>query len=576
MIPLPAVLALLALLAQPDAPVTLAPVATLGPGAGKEISGLVSSRAHPGVFWSLNDSGNEPRLYPVRPDGSVFPSLRDPKTPGVRLAGAANTDWEDLAIDGSGRLVVADTGNNANSRRDLALYILPEPRPDESVADVTTKLLVRYPDQTAFPPPESDRNFDCEAVFTVGDDIFLLSKDRSDPFTKLYRLDSRFPDQPNTLTYLDRFDAGGPVTAADASPDGLRLAVLTYGRVWLFERADARQPFFAGRVLTRPYRLPEGESDCESLCFESPDSLLIADEARRQLYRLAISELREAAPARPIPQGPVEHDLKVMSFNLRYANTGDGPNAWTLREPLVAETIAGVDPDILGVQEALAVQADWLREKLPTHTFIGVGRLDGRRAGEFAPLLVRTDRFLVLASGVFWLSETPDVPGVKGWDAACERLATWARLRDLRTKRTLLVLNTHLDHVGVQARRRGLELIRARLESLAEGADLLITGDFNTSADGPDARSLLAPPAAGADATPDRLHLLDTYRSIRPAKDAYELSFCDWKGALRGDRIDWIVASSSFTVIDAAIHRRMPTGRTPSDHYPVTAILRPR
>lgn len=572
MIPL---LALLALVAQPDAPVALTPVAKLGPGAAKEISALVASRAHPGVFWSLNDSGDEPRIYPVRADGAVVPSVRYAQTPGVLIAGAVNSDWEDMALDASGRLIVADVGNNTNARRDLTLYILPEPEPDEGRTAFTTKLLVRYPDQTAFPPPETDRNFDCEAVFTVGDEIFLLSKDRSDTFTKLYRLDSRDPNQPNTLTYLDRFDAGGPVTAADASADGLRLAVLTYDRVWLFERADLRQPFFAGRVLARPYALPEGKSDCESLCLESPDSLLIADEARGQLYRLPIAELREVAPARALPEAPVENDLKVMSFNLRYANTSDGPNAWPLRQPLVADTLAAFDPDILGAQEVLAVQADWLRERLPTHTFVGVGRLDGRRAGEFSPLLVRTDRFLLLASGVFWLSETPDVPGVKGWDAACERLATWARLRDLRTKRTLLVLNTHLDHVGVQARRRGLELIRARLESLADGADLLVTGDFNTSADGPDARSLLAPPTAGADPAPDRLRLLDTYRVIRPVKDANELSFCDWKGALRGDRIDWIVASSSFTVIDAAIHRRMPTGRTPSDHYPVTAILRP-
>ena len=320
----------------------LTAVARFPESATRELSGLVQSRSHPGVFWGVNDSGNKPRVYPLRADGTLVTAPGSPEAPpGVHLSGAHNVDWEAVAVDASHNLIVADLGNNANDRQDLALYFLPEPSPDAPRAAVALKVPVRYPDQTAFPPPEQDRTFDAESLFTVGDDVFVLTKDRSDTFTKLYRLASRDPDRSNTLTYLDRFDTGGPVTAADASPDGLRLAVLTHHRVWMFERTDTRRPFFAARVLMREYQLAEGKSDCESICFETPTTLLIAGETQGRLYRFTTEDLREVSPGPPIPQGTPERDLRVMSFNLRYANTSDGPNNWSLRQPLVADVAIG-------------------------------------------------------------------------------------------------------------------------------------------------------------------------------------------------------------------------------------------
>lgn len=269
--------------------VVLTQVGVLGPGVGKENSGLVRSRRDPSVFWALNDSGDEPRVYAVRADGSGVPTVRSPETPGTLIGGAINGDWEAIAIDASGRLIIADVGNNTNARADLCLYFVEEPEPDEGRTTYTRKVLVRYPEQSRRPAPPEDFNYDAEGVFTVGDEVYILTKNRSDTFTALYRLAQREIGVVNPLQRLGRFDVRGPVTAADASDDGLRLAVLTYDRVWLFERRRSDEPFFGGRVSTLRYRLPSGESDCESIAFDGPDSLLIADEATGRLFRLAVS-----------------------------------------------------------------------------------------------------------------------------------------------------------------------------------------------------------------------------------------------------------------------------------------------
>lgn len=271
----------------------LTPIARLGPGARDEVSGIVRSRRDPNVFWTLNDSGNEPRVYPIRADGSVVPSTRYPDVPGVLIGGAIDNDWEDIALDASGRLIVADLGNNSNARADLSLYFVEEPEPTEGRTTFTSKVLVRYPDQRSLPAPKDDFNYDSEAVFTVGDEVFILTKHRSDTWTKLYRLASRNLGVVNELEYVERFDIGGQVTGADASPDGLTLAVLTYDSIWLFRRGSVGQSFFdAGSARYRAtYRYPDGTSDSESICFENEEGLLIADESRGTLFRVKLDQI---------------------------------------------------------------------------------------------------------------------------------------------------------------------------------------------------------------------------------------------------------------------------------------------
>lgn len=552
-------------------PLVLTKAGELGPGAKKENSGLVQSRNTPGLFWALNDSGDEPRIYPVRADGSLIVSQREPQTPGVLVGGAVNSDWEDIAADASGRIIIADFGNNSNARRDLTLYMVQEPEATAEKTPLFRTIQFRYPDQKHFPAQRGDFNFDAEALFTIGDDIYVLTKHRSDTRTKLYRLDE--PSRPGvaTLAYVGSFDVKGQVTAADASPDGLRLAVLTYDRIFIFERPSLSWPFFAGGVRERSYALPTGESDAESICFESPDSLLIADEATAALFRVPVSDIPVLRETPTIPAGDPASDLRIMSFNIRYAGGDRGVNSWANRKDNVARIIAHHEPDILGVQEALADQADWLRDTVHGMGFHGVGRLDGARAGEFVPILFRADRFSLLASGHFWISPTPEIPGSRGWDAACERMASWVRLRDARTGGTLLVVNTHLDHQGKEARRQGLALLRGRLPALADGASVILLGDFNTGAAGNAAAVLMgdAPP-------PSAPRLVDTHRAVHGARAEDEATFCGWDARIMGDRIDWIIASDDLAPIGAAIERWMPDGRTPSDHYPVVARLRPQ
>jgi len=275
-----------------SAPLVLHPIAKLPPGPGNEVSGIVRSHRDPSVFWTLNDSGDEPRVYPIRVDGTLVRSERYPETPGTLIGGAINCDWEDVALDASGRLIIADLGNNTNARADLSIYFVEEPEPTEGRASTTSKILVRYPEQKGRPAPRDDFNYDAEAVFTVGDELFILTKHRSDTFTAMYRVDRRELGVVNDLTLLDRFDVGGKVTGADASPDGLKLAVLTYSRIWLFERTTTSESFFAGRVSGRDYRMEHGESDSESICFENDRSLLVADEARGELYRVPLRDVR--------------------------------------------------------------------------------------------------------------------------------------------------------------------------------------------------------------------------------------------------------------------------------------------
>jgi hypothetical protein len=273
-------------------PLVLRPIAKLGPGAGKEISGVVRSLRDPTVFWTLNDSGDEPRVYPIRVDGGVVPSVRYPDVPGTLIGGAINSDWEAIAMDASGRLIVGDIGNNTNARADLTLYFVEEPEPTEGRTTFTSKVLVRYPEQRSRPAPKDDFNYDAEAVFTVGDEVYILTKHRSDTFAALYRLDAREQGVVNPLTFVERFDVRGQVTSADASADGLVLAVLTYDRIWLFERGSVAESFFAGSARSVAYRMPDGTSDSEAICFETATTLLIADEARGMLYRVGLDEIR--------------------------------------------------------------------------------------------------------------------------------------------------------------------------------------------------------------------------------------------------------------------------------------------
>lgn len=259
--------------------------------------------------------------------------------------------------------------------------------------------------------------------------------------------------------------------------------------------------------------------------------------------------------------------LRVMSFNVRFATAPDGENHWTRRRELLVETIRAYRPDLLGTQEVLAEQADFLSQRLAGHTLVGVGRDDGRRAGEFSAIWYDASRFERVGAGNFWLSESPQTPGSKSWDAAITRLASWVRLRDRQQAgRELLVLNTHWDHVGAKSRLESARLVRRWLAEQAGAAAVVVTGDLNTGDASEPYRELTA--AAGSWPA-----LRDAYRALHPAaKD--EATFHGFTGRREGARIDFVFCSPHFAPVAAAIDRSSRDGRYPSDHFPVTADLR--
>ncbi|WP_406698060.1 endonuclease/exonuclease/phosphatase family protein [Singulisphaera sp. Ch08] len=269
---------------------------------------------------------------------------------------------------------------------------------------------------------------------------------------------------------------------------------------------------------------------------------------------------------------PTKNDsVRVMSYNIRYATASDGKNVWDNRKDFLAETIKEFNPDLLGTQETLARQRDDLTARLDGYEVLAAGRDDGREKGEMMALFYRKDRFEKLAGGHFWLSETPDVVGSKGWDTSLPRMATWVKLRDKTNPAAspIAFFNTHFDHRGPKARLESARLLRKKIGELGEGCRVVVTGDFNSGEGSGPYKALFEA------AEPART-VLDTFRVIHPTKAENEGTITGFRaGATSGPRIDWIGSSTDWEVKEAAIVHAARDGSTPSDHHAVTAVLRP-
>ena len=176
-------------------------------------------------------------------------------------------------------------------------------------------------------------------------------------------------------------------------------------------------------------------------------------------------------------------ELKVMSFNIRLGTAKDGTNSWQFRAPAVIDMLNAQKPDVFGVQESYDFQIGAIEEFCRGYKSVGVGREDGKKKGEHMSIFWNTKTVSMLKWGTFWLSETPEEPS-KGWDADCIRTATWALMKDKKTGEKFYFVNTHLDHKGAEAQKKGLELIVDRIDSInPQGYPMVLTGDFNIKPD---------------------------------------------------------------------------------------------
>jgi endonuclease/exonuclease/phosphatase family metal-dependent hydrolase len=257
--------------------------------------------------------------------------------------------------------------------------------------------------------------------------------------------------------------------------------------------------------------------------------------------------------------------MTVMTFNIRYGTASDGDNHWTLRRTFLFDVVREQSADIIGLQEALDGQIREITEAVPGYAVVGVGRDDGRTAGEYSAILVRKDRFNVAEAGTFWFSDTPAVPGSTSWGNRITRICTWARLID-RDGTAFWFFNVHLDHESQPSRERSTELLLRRIDARAfPGEPVVVTGDFNVGEDNPAILTML-----GAKA------FVDTYRVIHPDEKQVG-SFSNFKlDSIDGPKIDYVLVQPGTDVLSAEIVRTARDGRYPSDHFPVVARIQLR
>ena len=251
--------------------------------------------------------------------------------------------------------------------------------------------------------------------------------------------------------------------------------------------------------------------------------------------------------------------IKVMTYNIRLDTPNDSVNQWPKRTHKVYALIRKYDPDLIGLQEVLHHQLTDLLENLPAYTYIGVGRDDGKTKGEYSAILYKKDRFKAIKQNTFWLSETPEVPGSKSWDAAITRVASWGTFKDLKSNREFLMINTHFDHIGKEARKNSASLLKQKAAEIAKSYPLIITGDFNCTREDTPYATIMDPTA---------IALTDPAPANPPG------TFCSFKvNSIPCKAIDYIFHSGKLAAKNYIVIEDNDGTYYPSDHLPVMVSM---
>jgi endonuclease/exonuclease/phosphatase family metal-dependent hydrolase len=260
-----------------------------------------------------------------------------------------------------------------------------------------------------------------------------------------------------------------------------------------------------------------------------------------------------------------QSDLKIMTYNIRYSTQNDGENWWHLRRDHVAAMLTYERPAVLGLQEALYSQVQFLDDQLMNYTWIGVGRDDGKIAGEFSPIFFDTTRVELVpgTSKTFWLSETPGSPS-KSWDAAFPRIVTYARFRDKTNDSHFWAFNTHFDHVGQVARMNSISMIQHEISMVVGDDPYLLIGDFNVTEDNPVYKLV-------TNGLPELYDAMKREGVFHVGPDYTFEGFKVLSGG--GRRIDYIFVSQRVEVCSHAHLAWFRNGNYLSDHLPVVVII---
>ena len=252
--------------------------------------------------------------------------------------------------------------------------------------------------------------------------------------------------------------------------------------------------------------------------------------------------------------------LKVMSYNIRYNNPQDGINAWPNRKARVTQLIKNHKPHLIGLQEVLQEQLEFLQSELSDYHYVGVARNDGKQAGEYAPIFYLKDSFELQDNATFWLSETPNQIGTIGWDASLPRIATWANFKHKATKQSFYHFNTHFDHKGQKAREKSSQLLLTQIKQKSNNQATIVTGDFNLEPNSTAYKTLSTT-------------LKDSFTNATN-HDGSSATCLEFKvGETKGVRIDYIFHTQDFKATSYQAITQNRNGYYPSDHLPIITEL---
>lgn len=261
-----------------------------------------------------------------------------------------------------------------------------------------------------------------------------------------------------------------------------------------------------------------------------------------------------------------ENAVKVMTLNVRYDNPHDSINAWPFRVSMLTNFINGEQPDIIGMQEVLLNQYEDLDSLLTGYSSVGVGRDDGAKEGEMNPLFFRKDKFDMVRTITFWLSDTPEIPGSKSWGSSLPRIITWMELVDKNSHIHFFCFNTHFAHDSDSARIMSSKILLREVDKIAEGFPFIITGDFNML---PTSKGYAI--LTGPDESIPLLKDSFVISEKRPSGHSYTFNgFSDKPGT---GRIDYIFVRNGMKVLDQSTVVKKEKGVYISDHWPVKATV---